>query len=385
MISLSALEISVGGVWGRVRTASELPRPAADSPRGPLEAAVSRALRHPPCLVTFSGGRDSSTMLALAAHVAFRDGYRPPVAVTHRFPGVDEADEAEWQEAVIAHLGLADWVKLSWTDELDWVGPAAQRLLTRDGVLFPANAHFIDVLAERAAGGALVTGIGGDELFGGAWRPRALALLYRRRRPAVRSLPALALELMPRAVRARVAARRHPARALPWLRERAARQAAWEAAGAGADAPVAWDRALRWSWGSRYTQALRATLRTLGRAHGTDVVSPFLDPAVLGAFARVAGPGGLPEHGSALTALFGDLLPAALLHRRSKATFDTVFWNRHSRELAQRWAGGGVDSELVDADALRCAWRTGGPSANGATLLMQQAWLAEVNEPRAPR
>jgi len=342
-----------------------------------LEDAVSRALERPPCLVTFSGGRDSSTVLALAAHVAAKRGHSPPVALTHRFPGVQEADEADWQETVVSHLGLEDWVKLNSSDELDWVGPAARRLLGREGVLFPANAHFIDLLAEQATGGSLLTGIGGDELFGGPWRPRALALVHGRRRPPLRRLPGLALELAPRPLRARVEARRHPLRSLPWLRPQARRRAAREAARARARAPVAWDRSVRWSWRERYTQSLIATLRALGSSHPTEVVSPYLEPGVLAAFADSAGPKGLPERGAAMKELFGDLLPGAVLQRESKATFDSVFWNRHSRAFARRWSGDGVDPELVDADALRQAWLSGDVTANSATLLLQQAWLAE--------
>ena len=57
------------------------------SPRAALEAVVLRALLRPPCLVSFSGGRDSSLVLAIASDVARRHGLPLPVPATNRFPG----------------------------------------------------------------------------------------------------------------------------------------------------------------------------------------------------------------------------------------------------------------------------------------------------------
>ena len=44
--------------------------------------------------------------------------------VTHRFPRVPESDEGEWQELVIGRLGLDDWERLEWDDEMDLIGPS---------------------------------------------------------------------------------------------------------------------------------------------------------------------------------------------------------------------------------------------------------------------
>ena len=49
-------------------------RAAIRDPRRALEHVVREALLRPPCGVAFSGGRDSSAVLAVAAHVARRDG-----------------------------------------------------------------------------------------------------------------------------------------------------------------------------------------------------------------------------------------------------------------------------------------------------------------------
>ena len=104
-------------------------------------------------------------MLAVAAHVARREGLPNPLPVTNRFPGVVETDETQWQERVIRHLELDDWLRLEWDDELDVLGPIATKVLRRHGILFPWNSFFHYPLLERAEGGSLLTGVGGDELF----------------------------------------------------------------------------------------------------------------------------------------------------------------------------------------------------------------------------
>jgi hypothetical protein len=76
-----------------------------------------------------------------------------------------------------------------------------------------------------------------------------------------------------------------------------------------------------------------------------------------------------------MRALFGDLLPPEVLSRRSKAGFDAVFFNRHSRAFANSWDGTGAPDGLIDAAALRQHWLDGAPNAQTFTLL-QALWLA---------
>ncbi len=54
------------------------PRAPALTAREAIERAVLPALQRQPCLVAFSGGRDSSAVLAVAALVARRPGWRSP-------------------------------------------------------------------------------------------------------------------------------------------------------------------------------------------------------------------------------------------------------------------------------------------------------------------
>ena len=74
---------------------------------------------------------------------------------------------------MVAHLGLADWQRIEITEELDLVGPVAAAMLRRHGLLWPPNVHFLFPLLKAARGGALLTGVGGDQLF--AWGRRPVA------------------------------------------------------------------------------------------------------------------------------------------------------------------------------------------------------------------
>ena len=114
-----------------------------DSPGAALRAALLTALRRPPCLVAFSGGRDSSLLLAVAAELAGQAGLRAPVAFTLRYPGDPAAAECGWQELVMRHLrarGLAvEWERRAIRDELDLIGPLAAPVLRgHGGPVFPA-------------------------------------------------------------------------------------------------------------------------------------------------------------------------------------------------------------------------------------------------------
>ena len=106
---------------------------AAAGARRRARRAILPALQRSPCLVSFSGGRDSSAVLAAAAAIARREGLPAPVPATVRAPGAAESDEAAWQEQVVAHVGIADWVRLEVHDELDVIGPHARACCARTG------------------------------------------------------------------------------------------------------------------------------------------------------------------------------------------------------------------------------------------------------------
>jgi hypothetical protein len=77
-----------------------------------------------------------------------------------------------------------------------------------------------------------------------------------------------------------------------------------------------------------------------------------------------------------MQAVFGRLLPAETIARRSKSHFDEAFWNEPSRAFATGWSGAGIDRELVDVDVLRAEWASGRPDPRTYSLL-QAAWLAD--------
>jgi Asparagine synthase len=363
-------------VLGLDQETPPLPEPAPGvSPRKALEAALLPALERPPCVVAFSGGRDSSLLLAVAAHVAHQEGLAQPLPLTLRFPQSPTAEESEWQELVIRHLGIEDWVRREIYDELDFVGPVAQRTMLRHGVLWPANLHFVGPPAAQAAGGSLVTGVGGDRVLASGpddalGRSRTRATQRNLVRGVYRSLPARA--------RAPHYARRVRTNA-PWLRAPAV------------DAVVA--RMLTQPWEPRSCEARldhvhRERLHTLTR-HGVALlakdeharaVMPFLDPGFLASLAGFLGARGIGGRTAVMRALAGDLLPERLVTRPTKAVFPEAYCNRHTRDFVQTWRGGGVDDTLVDVEHLRSLLGDGTDHKwlGRSAILLQSAWLAEA-------
>jgi asparagine synthetase B (glutamine-hydrolysing) len=372
MRPLTPLEIHSGLVLPPSRRAPALPDTDL-TPRAAFEAAILPALRRSPCLVSFSGGRDSSAVLATATAIARREGLPPPVPITHRFPSAGGTQETEWQEQVIGHLGLEDWVRIDAAGDLDCVGPVATEVLRRHGLLWPCNAYFHEPIFEAAAGGAVITGVGGDEAFSPSSWARALTVLRGRARPGPRNLAHTAFALAPRAVK-RTAIRRWLPEICPWLRPAAQRRIEAFVAAEAASEPLRWRRRYRELADSGYMQVSLGSLAVLAAGHDVEVAHPFHDRRFLAALAALPAARRPATRSDAMTMLVGDLLPPALLNRSTKARFDEVFWTEHSRELVADWQGEGVDPELVDLDRLRQEWASPTPEAHTFTLL-QSVWL----------
>lgn len=372
---LSALDIACGLVFDTrpARRARALPMTGA-SPRQALYDAVLPALLAPPCLVSFSGGRDSSLVLAAATRVARREGLADPVPVTNRFADTPEAEESRWQEQVVAHLRLADWQRLQFSDELDAVGPYAQRMLREHGLLWPFNVHFHLPLLDLARGGALLTGLGGDQLFG--------VIGPEPRRPAARRAVHRVLGCAPRALRAAVIASRHPLEP-SWMvasGRRAATRAMAAQLGAEPVRPLAARMAHARSM--RYMRVTQDSLALCASAGDVLLGNPLCAAELWGAVARACNAHGTRrEHERALRELFPGWLPEALVARSEKASFDEVFINGHARAFARDWDGSGVPLDLVDVGALREHWRSDTPSCHSLPL-MQAAWLHANGTPR---
>ncbi|MFC7877409.1 asparagine synthase-related protein [Isoptericola sp. NPDC057391] len=360
------------------------PAPATgDDPVGSIKDAVRRAAGGRPVAVTFSGGRDSSAVLAVATAVAREDGAPDPVPVTFRYPGVTEADESAWQEAVVHHLGLTTWRRIVVDDENDLLGEGARESLLRRGLLFPATMHVKDAMLRELEGHAVLTGEGGDEVFGDR-RSRALLQVVAGRASAGTPRRAALASLLPVASRRRRerAVTGRGLRALTWLSHGATERLADEIARDAAAEPLSFPRGLRWLLRRRASRVFLDTFGQVAAEHDVALAHPLLDDGFLGAVGR-RYPWGFTDRTAGMRAVFGTLLPDAVCARSSKASFNRAYLGAATRDFASRWDGAGVDPALVDVDGLRAAWLSGFPPGP-TSLLLQQAWLASVGAEVAP-
>jgi asparagine synthase (glutamine-hydrolysing) len=374
-IALEPLEAAAGlGIGSEPRPFYAV-TPSREDPLEALIAVMAGHLRAGPTYVSFSGGRDSSAILAVATLAARRHGLPEPVPITLRFAGVASTEESDWQELVINHLGLGRWEVIELGDELDLLGDLACDALRAHGHLYPPNAYFHVPMLERAGTGRLLTGYDGDGLFG-YWRwERAQSILSGRRRPTARDLPRVGLALAPAAVRRRTMPAPLLARVAPWLRAAALRDWQDRARAAVAAEPRRWDRRVAF-YGHDLVLALSThSLRLLGAARGIEVAFPFLDSRFASALAAAGGAGGFGDRSGVMRAVFAPALPLDVLVRRGKAEFGRALWHERARAFAREWDGSGVDPALVDADVLRADWAQENPRFTASTLL-HGAWLA---------
>lgn len=371
---LTSLEVACGIVLGPGEPAPEQLEESSATPIAAFERAVLEALERPPCLVSFSGGRDSSAALAVATRVARREGLPLPIPATNWFPAVELSNELDWQELVISHLGLDDWFRNPVDDELDCVGSVATDVLRRHGLLWPFNAFFHVPLLEAARGGSLITGVGGDEVFGGSRWARAAAVLSGQARPRPRDALTIPLALAPAKLRAPVLRRRLDVK-FPWLRPAPLQRVLDAWVEQDSVEPFGWGKEFNWWRTLRYWQVARRSLAVLASDADARIVHPFADPGFSQALAGLPPNRRFGDRSAAMEMLFGDALPASVIGRANKATFDGAFFNVHSRRLVETWQGEGADLAYVDVDVLRDNWTGSEPDAR-SFLLLQSAWLA---------
>lgn len=375
---LAPLEVATGLVLGVDPKLKNLDGRAiaTDSPLRAFESAVLPALRRPPCLVSFSGGRDSSAVLAVATATARRNGLPLPIPATNLFPGAAPTDESEWQQRVVSHLGLEDWVRLEHDDELDCIGPVATNVLRRHGLVFPFNAHFHVPLLRLAAGGSVLTGIGGDEALSPSSWSRVVAVLRGRVRPEPRDILRVGFALSPQVVRRPILRRCQLGPAYAWLKPEGRRGFIGDLAAQAATEPLTWAAHVDWVRRMRYLRIGLGSLRLLASDDGVQISHPFLDRGFANALAAMPRDERFSSRTAAMHALFGKLLPTEILERSSKTEFDEAFWGKASRAFAAAWDGKGVDEELVDAEALAVEWASPEPDPR-SFLLTQSVWLAQ--------
>lgn len=381
---LRADALATGRIFGELpahRRRSPGPRTGQERPARPvtpmqaLEASILTALLRPPCLVTFSGGMDSTFVLAVALQVARREGLPPPVPVSWRFPLAPKADESAIQDELLAELGVSE--RLAWpvTDELDLIGPIASRLLADHGPVFPANLHLHLPVMELCRGGSVLTGWGGDQVLG-AWS--------RSRWPHPRAVLRSGWSALPPMVRGRVPrAGRPDAVDFPWLTPAAATRFANLARRSPVNGWGRPDRRLAAYRRSPGEDTCSHNLAAVGTAHDVLMVSPLYEPQFLTALDAVLPQRDVLSRGQVITAISGGLLPATLSHERPKAWFGGALRGVHSAEFVSSWDGSGIESPDVDIEALQRVWADG-EVPQGTELLVQQAWLAQLR-PTADR
>jgi hypothetical protein len=377
-VRITDVEFAAGWVPGYHRNGAPSTRRerVVGDPVEALEKVILGALLERPCVIGFSGGRDSSAILAVAMRVARREGLDPPIPVTKVYPEVPATDESAWQERVIRWLGVHEWLRHEYRDELDLLGPAATGSLRKHGPLWPGSAHNRGPTLEIARGGCYIDGEGGDEVLG-EFRITPLKQVVARARPLDRrARRAVAYTLAPPALRARVAARRvERAYDRTWLRPEGA---AWYRQTAIDDelkASLVYPRALKQMASRRAVRVAMRNLDAIGRSVGVRYVHPFYDPDFLVALGAYGGRLGFESRTATMRALFADLLPDDVNAREDKVYFNNAFIHGYSREFLARWDGTGLDTDLIDVDALREVWRQ--PTIHSGTFqLIQAAWLA---------
>lgn len=371
---LTGLDVASGNMLG-IDPRPPLPSlPPSVTPLDVLGDLLEPALATGRCLVSFSGGRDSSATLAIATETARRRGLPDPLPVTFRYPDAPAAQEDDYQELVIRHLRLDDWERIEIRREFEAVGPIAQQTLARHGILFPSNAYTTVPILDRAGGGVVVLGVGPSDFYA-YWRFAALAdLLLGNRRPRRSDLKLLGFGAMPRPARATLIRRSGALTPLPWLRPAAADRVIREMAAQGARAPMRFDRSLLVNRLHRCFAGTLRSLDALAAAAGAEILVASLDPRYLAALVAHGGRRGWGDRAAAVRALAGDLLPAQILARRDRTNMQQVMFGEHTRAFAERWSGDGLDESLVVPELLRELW-LGERQDWRSAALMQLAWL----------
>ncbi len=372
----------LAGGWCFERSPPVVPEIAPRDPRSVLEEEILRALQASPCIVSFSGGCDSGCILALAVHLARREGLPEPIAMTERYPNAHpDENEDSWQEFVIRELAVTEWERIEVpSDEI--IGESSARLCARGGVLWPPFFHTYEPLIARARGGTLLTGEYGDEATMPADGALVADLLALRRRPSPRAVATALGWAGPRALRHALARRGEPRR--EWLceplretvREAFAQEAAispWRADVARRQIPV--------------SRATRVWRQNMAFAAGPEVelVHPFSRQELFDSVAVHYGSRGPATRADVLRAWFGDCAPTTLIDRRSKGGYDSVYWAEQCRSFARSWEPRWWPSHLVDPELLRAAWIRDGFESATWTLMQLAWWSTRCEQGDAPR
>lgn len=358
----------------------ERPAPFAASEkisgRHVLEELFLAALDGPdPCFVMFSGGRDSSAMLAIGVHVARREGLPEPVPVIARHRHVPESDETAWQEMVLEHLGISNPIVRELDGEQQVLGDIARFNLRRHGLLWPESMQMQGAVFAGLGPGALVTGEGGDFIIDGL-RMGEMRSPFHRGRPHRREVRRAWRAARPRSIDRWA---KPPDYSPTWLTG-PGRETFHHAVSRLSGRRFRWDRQVAEIMASPASLVVLDNLDGVVREYGLVPHRTIGHPRFVQAWARDGGPFGFTSRTAAFRFLVGDLLPDAVTGRTSKASFNGARWGAEEDEFARQWDGSGIDPEWVDRDALRADWLSPDRHA-AADYLVHVAWCAQNGIP----
>ena len=338
-----------------------------------LEESVVRGMSEH-TIVQFSGGVDSSLVLAAATRAARARDLPPPIPFTLRY-GLDESEESSFQEELVESLGLTEWIVLDVDGEDDLLGPASRAHLLEHGMSTSARVASRDWYLSRLPvrpGSVLMSGEGGDEVLGPAPYATVHGLRWalangRQRRTALGSL------------RRRSISRVRRLRSVPdsfyapWLTERG-RTLANRVMLDDRSHPVTMKQWMRRYRSKRNLVGGIGSVTRQAERFGFRYSAPLLDLEFMAGMTA-----SIPEHDFVNRMLvirkhLPGLLPDSIANRTSKASFNASIFGPDTREFASTWDGSsGVPLELVDPEILRSTWLDASDSRGG--LMLQSAWL----------
>lgn len=362
------------------------PRPASGLADA-LVHAVAELLDDRPCFVEFSGGCDSSLVLAAAVRACRITGHQPPIAVTFRYPST-ATFESGWQELVARHLGIDEWIVVELGDgESDVLGPTAAALLKSYGTVFPATTFGRAAAFARVGAGLLLSGEGGDEVLGRRRVSGALVAartIRHGRMAGGRALTAAALDLLPRNLRRGSVKRSLRTGFQPlWLDDDHAEVVLDHLADEVLATPLSPARFMDHHLRTVRLGTALTNLRACAGLFGLQWEAPLLSSTFASAVSAT------PWHhftgrNDILDRYFADWLPHELVWRRSKAGFHEVYFGPHTRAFAAEWDGTGAPAG-VRADWLKEHWSTAPMVFASTGLLLQHLWLQQNTAEPAPR
>lgn len=332
-----------------------------------------------PCRVQFSGGCDSSLLLALATSIARRAGVDDPLPITYRYRDAPGTDETAHQETMIRHLGLDEWLIVDVSEQADLLGDTATRALARHGPLWPPTVLTYDDVFRSIGPGVLISGEGGDEVFGPSRITPVVNLLREvrwRRSPRPWIAPVLDSIAVAGPRRSRLRRGIETGYRPDWIRHGERERLVDAAVRTLAAEPWSLGRALELHLRQPRVWIASRNIRAVAAVHGVDFRMPLLEPEFLGALAAIP----LSQRRGRTALLeryFADDLPASIRGRSTKARFTSAFFGPRSRHFAAAWSGDGLPAS-VDARWLKDHWVQADEPHMGTAMLLHQAWLAQA-------